>query len=149
MVSLNLPEFEHKIKQIEGKAYIFDVLRKKYVRITPEEWVRQHVVHLLISQYGYPKPLLRAEGGLTLNSLQKRTDVMAFDREGRPFLLVECKAPHIPLTQQVFDQAARYNHVHRAPYLLVTNGMIHYCCRIDPESGTTEFLADFPKFFDA
>lgn len=146
MEMLNLPAFDYKIKQIEGKPYIFDSLRRKYVRITPEEWVRQHVVHLLISHYEYPKALIRTEGGLTLNQLQKRTDVVVFDRTGQPFLLVECKAPTISLTQSVFDQAARYNHVHRAPYLVVTNGLTHYCCSIDHHTETVSFLDDFPAF---
>lgn len=146
MTTLNLPDFGHKIKQIDGKPYIFDVLRKKYVRITPEEWVRQHVVHLLINFYQYPKALIRSEGGLQFNQLQKRTDILVFDRQGRPFLLVECKAPHIGLNQNVFDQIARYNHVHRAPYLIVTNGLTHFCCQVDPDTKNLTFLDDFPAF---
>ncbi|GAA4413771.1 type I restriction enzyme HsdR N-terminal domain-containing protein [Nibrella viscosa] len=146
METLNLPAFDYKIKQIEGKPYIFDALRRKYVRITPEEWVRQHIVHLLITHYLYPKALIRTEGGLTLNQLQKRTDVLVFDRQGKPFLLIECKAPSVALTQAVFDQIARYNHVHQAPYLVVTNGLTHYCCGIDHETATVRFLDDFPAF---
>ncbi|RIV20416.1 restriction endonuclease subunit R [Fibrisoma montanum] len=146
MDTLNLPAFGHKIKQVEGKPYIFDELRRKYVRLSPEEWVRQHIVHLLMSHYAYPKALIRTEGGLTLNLTQKRTDVVVFDREGKPFLLVECKAPHVPLTQAVFDQIARYNHVHRAPYLIVTNGLTHYCCCVDHETAAITFLDDFPAF---
>jgi len=144
--TLNLPAFDCKVKQIEGKPYIFDVLRKKYVRITPEEWVRQHVVHLLMNHYGYPKALIRNEGGLVLNHLQKRTDILVFDRQGQPFLLVECKAPHISLSQQVFDQIARYNHVHRAPYLIVTNGLTHFCCSVDHAEEQVRFLDDFPAY---
>ncbi|WP_234735844.1 type I restriction enzyme HsdR N-terminal domain-containing protein [Tellurirhabdus bombi] len=146
METLNLPEFDHKIKQIEGKAYIFDVLRKKYVRITPEEWVRQHVIHLLINQYRYPKALIRTEGGLVLNQMQKRTDLLVYNRSGEPFLLVECKAPHIPLKQQVFDQISRYNQVHKAPYLVVTNGLTHFCCCIDAQSAQFTFMADLPAY---
>ncbi len=146
METLNLPAFDYKIKQIEGKPYIFDLLRRKYIRVTPEEWVRQHIVHLLISHYQYPKALIRTEGGLTLNQLQKRTDVLVFDREGKPYLLVECKAPSVPLTQAVFDQIARYNHVHQAPYLVISNGLTHYCCGIDHQTATVSFLDDFPAF---
>ena len=146
MVILNLPAFEHKTKQVDGKAYIFDLIRRKYVRLSPEEWVRQHIVNLLLTHYAYPKALIRAEGGLTLNLVQKRTDVVAFDRSGQPFLVVECKAPHIPLTQSVFDQIARYNHVHRAPYVVITNGLTHYCCRIDHDTADVQFLDDFPTF---
>ncbi|GAB3724075.1 type I restriction enzyme HsdR N-terminal domain-containing protein [Spirosoma lituiforme] len=146
MVALNLPPFDCKIKQVEGKPYIFDSLRRKYVRLSPEEWVRQHIVNLLVTHYAYPKALIRAEGGLVLNLTQKRTDVVVFDRQGLPFLVVECKAPHIPLTQSVFDQIARYNHVHKAPYLVVSNGMTHYCCGIDHLTASVRFLDDFPAF---
>ncbi len=146
MVALNLPTFDCKIKQVEGKRYIFDSLRRKYVRLSPEEWVRQHIVNLLLTHYAYPKALIRTEGGLTLNQTQKRTDVVVFDRQGLPFLVVECKAPHIPLTQSVFDQIARYNHVHKAPYLVISNGLMHYCCSIDHTTADVQFLDDFPAF---
>ena len=146
MVALNLPVFECKTKQVEGKPYIFDLLRRKYVRLSPEEWVRQHIVNLLLTQYAYPKALIRTEGSLTLNKTQKRTDVVAFDREGKPFLVVECKAPHVPLTQAVFDQIARYNHVHRAPYVVISNGLTHYCCCVNHETAEVRFLDDFPAF---
>ena len=146
MESLNLPAFDYKLKQIDEKVYIFDILRRKYIRLTPEEWVRQHVVNLLISYYQYPKALIRCEGGLTLNKLQKRTDLLTFDRDGIPFLLVECKAPHVAINQAVFDQLARYNHVHRAPFAVVTNGLTHYCFQIDFTTDTLTFLSDFPQF---
>jgi hypothetical protein len=146
MDALNLPPFGHKISEIGGKSHIFDALRRKYVRLTPEEWVRQHMIHLLLSHYQYPKALMQCEGGLTLNQTQKRTDLVVFDRMGQPFLVVECKAPHITLNQAVFDQIARYNHVHRAPYLIVTNGLLHYCCCIDHQTSGITFLDDFPVF---
>ncbi len=146
MLDLNLPSFDCKTKQIEGKAYIFDLLRRKYVRLSPEEWVRQHVVNLLLTHYAYPKALIRSEGSLTLNQTQKRTDIVVFDRQGQPFLVVECKAPHVPLSQAVFDQVARYNHVHRAPYLVISNGLVHYCCRVDHEAGSVAFMEDFPAY---
>jgi hypothetical protein len=146
MVLLNLPPFDHKTKEVDGKAYIFDLLRRKYVRLSPEEWVRQHIVNLLLTHYTYPKALIRAEAGLTLNQTLKRTDVVVFDREGKPFLLVECKAPHIPLTQSVFDQIARYNHIHRAPYLVISNGITHYCCCVNHDTAELEFMDDFPAF---
>lgn len=146
MLALNLPPFDHKTKQVEGKPYIFDLLRRKYVRLSPEEWVRQHVINLLLTHYAYPKALLRAEGGLALNLTQKRTDLVAFDRQGQPYLVVECKAPHVPLTQAVFDQVARYNHVHRAPYVVISNGLEHYCCGINHDTAEVRFLDDFPPF---
>lgn len=141
-----MPPFAHKFKEIDGKPHIFDLLRRKYVRITPEEWVRQHVVHLLINHYQYPKSLIKTEGGLVLNTLQKRTDLVVFDRTGLPFLVVECKAPHIALSQAVFDQIARYNSVHKAPYLFVTNGLTHYCCGIDHQTSELTYLDDFPVY---
>ncbi len=146
MHDLNLPSFGHKLKQIGGKPYIFDLLRRKYVRLTPEEWVRQHVVHLLIDHYQYPKALIRTEVSLTLFDTQKRADIVVFDRSAQPFLLVECKAPQVALAQTVFDQVARYNHVHRAPYFVVTNGLVHYCCAVDHDSQAIDFLDDFPVF---
>ena len=146
MDRLNLPAYDCKLKQIDEKLYIFDLLRRKYIRLTPEEWVRQHIVNLLVSHYQYPKALIRCEGGVTLNKLQKRTDLLTFDRDGRPFLLVECKATHVPLNQGIFDQLARYNHVHRAPFVVVTNGLTHYCCSVDFATETLTYLEDFPRF---
>lgn len=146
MAPLNLPTFTYKTKEVDGKPYIFDQIRRKYVRLSPEEWVRQHMINLLLSHYAYPKALIRTEGGLTLNQTQKRTDLVVFDREGKPFLLVECKAPHIPLSQEVFDQIARYNHIHRAPYLVISNGLMHYCCQVNHDTAEIAFLDDFPAF---
>lgn len=146
MDALNLPEFDCKLTQIDGKRYVFDLLRRKYVRLTPEEWVRQHVINLLVEHYRYPKSLIRSEGGLSLNATQKRTDLLAFTRDGKPFLLVECKAAHVDLNQGVFDQATRYNHVHKAPYVVVTNGLTHYCCQVCHQTATVSFLDDFPFF---
>lgn len=146
MYDINLPSFDCKLKQIDGKPYIFDQLRRKHIRLTPEEWVRQHVINLLISHYRYPKALIRCEGGLMLNKLQKRTDLVTFDRQGNPFLLVECKAPHIPINQAVFDQIGRYNLIHKAPFLVITNGNVHYCCAIDFETNAITYLDDFPAF---
>ena len=146
MDALNLPAFAHKTKQVGGKPYIFDLLRRKYVRLSPEEWVRQHIVNLMLTHYAYPKALIRSEGGLLLNQTQKRTDVVVFDRTGGPFLVVECKAPHIVLTQGVFDQIARYNHVHKAPYIVISNGLTHYCCCINHTTADVQFMDDFPAF---
>ncbi len=146
MIALNLPEFEYKIREIEGKLYIFDILRRKYVFLTPEEWVRQHFVHLLINEYQYPKSLLKNEGGLTYNRLTKRTDIVVYDREGKPFMVIECKGANIAISQSTFEQAAQYNHTLKAPYLTVTNGLLYYCVAIDHTTKNFAFLPDMPPF---
>jgi hypothetical protein len=144
MIALNLPPFDHKIKNKDGKLFIFDILRKKYVFLTPEEWVRQHFIHFLINTYHYPKALMRVEGGLKYNHLPKRTDLVVYNRLGMPFIVVECKDVFTPLTQDTFDQAARYNYILKAPYLIVVNGLTHHCCHIDHQNNTFRFLDNFP-----
>ena len=111
--------------------YIFDEIRRKYLVLTPEEWVRQHVVQYIIKEKGYPKALIKLEGGLKLNSLQKRTDIVVFNTQGEKILLVECKAPTVRITQNTFDQIARYNIIHKVPLLFVSNGLQHYACKIN------------------
>ena len=130
MVQLNLPPFEYKVTKIGEKLHIFDIIRRKYLLITPEEWVRQHVLHWLINHHRYPKSLIRTESGLQYNQLAKRTDILVYDREGKTFLLVECKASHIQLTEAVLEQAIRYNAVLQAPYLLISNGLEHFLFEI-------------------
>jgi len=122
------------------------MIRKKYVVLTPEEWVRQHFVHYLINDLKYPRSLFRLEGALTYNSLQKRSDILIRDREGKPWMLVECKSPAIKLTQKAFNQIAVYNMTIGASFLAVTNGMVHYCCPA-PRAGEDAKFADvFPVF---
>jgi hypothetical protein len=121
---------------------VYCLLRRRYLVLTPEEWVRQHVIHRLLSHYAYPAALMRIEGGLRVNRLAKRTDLVVYDRGGAPFLLLECKAPDVPLTRAVVEQALRYNLTLRAPYLAVSNGMAFFCGKIS-ESGV-ERLADLP-----
>lgn len=145
MLELTLPAFEYKVKRHSGMVMIFDVIRKKYVVLTPEEWVRQHVIHYLAGAKKVPAALIAVEREIDLYGLRKRFDVVVFDREGNPWLLVECKAPSVPLTRQVFDQAFRYNMTLEAPYVAVTNGVQHYCGRIDPARGFV-FMGDFPEF---
>lgn len=146
MIALNLPPYDYKLRKKEEKLYIFDILRKKYVYLTPEEWVRQHFVHFLINQYQYPKALMKAEAGLKYNNLPKRTDLVIFDRQGKPFIVVECKDVFVPLTQTVFEQAARYNYILKAPYLIVVNGLDYHCCQIDHATQTYQFLQDIPRY---
>lgn len=146
MIALNLPEFAYKLREIEGKLYILDILRRKYVFLTPEEWVRQHFVHFLINQHQYPKALMKNEGGLRYNRLAKRTDIVMYDRNGNPFLVIECKGANIPITQSTFDQAAQYNHTLRAPYIAVTNGLEYFCAAIHHAENRFQFLKDVPPF---
>lgn len=146
MTNLNIPPFDYKIKKSDEKLLIFDMLRKKYVVLTPEEWVRQHFIHFLINQYHYPKALIKVESGLQYHQRQKRTDIQVFDREGQLFMIIECKAPHIPLNQQVFEQAAQYNKVLKAPFITITNGVLWYACSTDWNTMTVQFLEDIPIF---
>lgn len=146
MIPLNLPQFEFKIQETEGKLSIFDILRKKYVALTPEEWVRQHFIHLLIVNYNYPKSLIKIESGLKYHQLSKRSDIVVYDRSGNLFLVVECKAASVPVSQETFNQAARYSFSLRAKHLAVTNGLKHYCCRVDYDTSKIEYLKDLPQF---
>jgi predicted type IV restriction endonuclease len=122
------------------------MIRKKYVVLTPEEWVRQHFVHFLINDLKYPRSLFRLEGALTYNSLQKRSDILIRDREGKPWMLIECKSPAIKLTQKAFNQIAVYNMTIGATFLAVTNGMVHYCCPAPRAGEDAKFADSFPAF---
>lgn len=125
---------------------IFDNLRKKYLVLTPEEWVRQHFVHYLISEKKYPISLIAIEKQLTLNTRKKRTDILVFNQIGTPELIVECKAPSVKITQDTFDQIARYNLKLNANYLIVTNGLTHFYCKMDFKNKTYIFLRDIPAY---
>ena len=131
MLALNLPGFAPKVAEKDGKRTIFDPVRQKYVALTPEEWVRQHFVNYLITRKSYPKELLANEVLVKLNGTSKRCDTVAYSRFLEPLVIVEYKAPHINITNTVFDQIARYNMVLRVEYLIVSNGLNHYCCKID------------------
>lgn len=146
MLSLNLPPYATKIVVRDGKNAIWDVIRRKYVALTPEEWVRQHFVHFLIGHKGYPASLLANEVALTLNGTSRRCDTVLYDRTLSPRMIVEYKAPHIPITQKVFDQIYRYNLVLQVDYLIVSNGLSHYCCRMDYDHQSYEFLRDVPEY---
>lgn len=146
MVILKLPKADLSIKSKENKQFIFDIIRKKYVALSPEEWVRQHIVHYLITIKRYPKSLIAVEKQITINTLTKRFDILVFNNKGFPELIVECKAPTIKITQTAFDQTARYNLKLKAEYLMVTNGMQHYFCKLDHENKQYEFLEDIPNY---
>ena len=148
MLALNLPQYAYKITEKAGKQYIFDVLRKKYVSLTPEEWVRQHFIHYLLEYKGYPQGLLANEIQIKLNGTQKRCDTVLYDRNLNARMIIEYKAPHIEITQAVFDQITRYNMKLRVEYLVVSNGINHYCCRIDYATNRYTFLAEIPQYKD-
>ncbi len=146
MLSLNLPPFQPKIELREGKQFIFDVLRRHYVALTPEEWVRQHFVHFLIGHKGYPQTLMGNEVLLKFNGMNKRCDTVLYDRTLAPRMILEYKAPHVEITQRVFDQIGRYNLVLQVDYLVVSNGLKHYCCKMDYEKHSYTFLPDIPDY---
>ena len=146
MVKLDLPGFEYQISKAEGKIWIFDVIRKKQIVLTPEEWVRQHIIHFFINQLKYPKSLIKIESGLKYNQLQKRSDVVVYDREGKPWLLMECKAPDLKLSQNTIMQAAVYNNDVKAKYIAVSNGMQHVCYEVKENVAETELLKSFPEY---
>ncbi|QXP74322.1 type I restriction enzyme HsdR N-terminal domain-containing protein [Tenacibaculum sp. AHE15PA] len=146
MQKLNLPNYTFKLKSNENKTLIFDKWRKKYLVLTPEEWVRQHFVQFLIDEKKYPVSLIAIEKQLTINNLKKRTDIVIFSSDGTPNIIVECKAPKIKMAQDTFDQIARYNLKLNANYLVVTNGLQHYFCKLDKENETYIFLEDIPDY---
>ena len=146
MQKLNLPTYNFKLKSSENKTLIFDKLRKKFLVLTPEEWVRQHFVCFLIDEKNYPVSLIALEKQLTINNRKKRTDILVFNTNGEPDIIVECKAPQIKITQDTFDQIARYNLKLKANYLIVTNGLEHYYCKMDFKNETYIFLKEIPAY---
>jgi len=145
---LNLPEYSFRISGEEGSEMIFDAIRRKYVRLTPEEWVRQNFVRYLIEEGKYPPGLIGIEVLSAFNNLKKRVDVLVHDRAGKPVMIIECKAPDVKIDDEVFDQAVCYNMGFRVPYLVVTNGIDHYACRIDHELKKYDFLNVIPLYDD-
>ncbi len=146
MHPLNFPEYGFRLKNSENNLHIFDVIRKKFVVLQPEEWVRQHTVNYLIQEKYYPKSLINVEKQLTVNDIKKRYDIVVFNSDGSIHILVECKAPSIVVDQNTFDQIARYNLQLNADYLMVTNGLQHFYCKMDFESEKYAFLRDIPDF---
>ncbi len=145
MIRLNLPQYPFRIKSKENKLYIFDRNRKKEVLLTDEEWVRQHFVEYLVNDKDYPRSLIAVEKQCTVENMTKRTDIMVFDRKGEAEIIVECKAPHVKISQSTFDQIARYNLQMKANYLIVTNGLEHFICQMDHEAREYKFLKDIPN----
>lgn len=146
MLDLNFPKFSFRFKNSENKVSIFDVIRKKFIVLQPEEWVRQHCIHYLIEVKNYPISLINVEKELKVNDLKKRYDIVVFNTDGSIKLIVECKAPKIKISQDTFDQIARYNLTLNADYLMVTNGINHYYCKMDFEAEHYQFLRDIPEY---
>ena len=146
MQKLNFPTYSFRFKNSENKRLIFDGIRKKFVVLQPEEWVRQHCVEYLIQVKNYPKSWINVEKELKINNLKKRYDIVVFNPDGSIHLVVECKAPTIPISQDTFDQIARYNLKLKATYLMVTNGINHYYCQMDFENERYAFLKDIPDY---
>ena len=147
MQALYLPTYTFRYKAGEGgRVLIFDGIRRLYVPLTPEEWVRQHFVRFLTEDKNYPASLVAIEMGLRYNQLQKRADILVYNKLGQPLLMVECKAPSVRITQDVFHQIAVYNMSFKVAYLVVTNGMDHFCCQMDYANSTYRFLQMIPDF---
>ena len=146
ITQLNLPTYEYRLREQNGRQQIFDVLRRRYVALTPEEWVRQHFVHYLIEHKGYPKGLLANEVELRVGEKHLRCDTVLYDKALHPKIIVEYKAPEIAITQKVFNQITVYNMLLHVDYLIVSNGMQHYCCQMDYEQNRYTFLSDIPNY---
>jgi type I site-specific restriction endonuclease len=146
MHTLNLPSYSFRIREAAGRHEIFDNNRKKFVSLTPEEWVRQNFVQFLLQEKGVPESLIAIEKKLVYNTMTKRADILVYSGKGTPLLMVECKSASIELTQKVFDQIARYNIVLRVPFLIITNGLRHLCCVINFEDGTYHFPEQIPMY---
>lgn len=146
MKALNLPVYDYKLKKSGAKTFIFDLVRQKYVVLTPEEWVRQHFINYLIEHLRYPRSLLSVERGGSYNSMAKRTDVRVYGPEGAPLMLVECKSSTVPVTAAILNQALVYNRMLLAPYLVLTNGLEHFCWRVEKEAGSHQVLERIPRY---
>jgi len=146
MQKLNFPGYQFRFQQQGKQVRIFDIVRKKYVTLTPEEWVRQHVLHFLIGEKQVPAGLIGVESEIRLFHTRKRFDVAVFDHSGKAVLAVECKAPSIPVTQEVVDQLVRYNMILKVKFLMLTNGLTHLFCKIDQVSGNIKIIEDLPDY---
>ncbi len=146
MEDLNLPSYSFQFREDTKKTQIFDQTRKKYYILTPEEWVRQNIIEYLVREKGCPRSHIAVEQSLTLNTLNKRADLIVYNNVLQPALIVECKAPEIKITQKAFDQIGRYNMVFKVPYLMVTNGLTHYCAQINFNDNQIDFLREIPHY---
>ena len=146
MIRLNLPEYEINVSERDGKQQIFDFLRRKFVVLTPEEWVRQHFTHFLVEHKGYPKGLLVNETELRVGEKRLRCDTLLYNKAMQPQMIIEYKAPHIQIQQKTFDQIVVYNLLLHADYLVVSNGLQHFCCQMDYDRRSYQFLPEIPGY---
>lgn len=146
MFTLHLPKYDFRLTKKDNKIYIFDEIRKKNIFLTPEEWVRQHFIRFLIEKQQFPKSLIAVEKEIKVNNLKKRFDILIFNTKGTHEVIVECKAPNVKINQATFDQIARYNFTLKAKYLIVTNGIQHYYCKMDFKNKKYVFLEECPKY---
>ena len=146
MIRLNLPEYEINVAERDGKQQIFDFLRRRFVALTPEEWVRQNFTHFLVEHKGYPKALLANEIQLSIGDKRLRCDTLLYHKEMQPLMIIEYKAPHIQIQQKTFDQIVAYNLLLHADYLVVSNGLQHYCCQMDYDQRSYRFLTEIPDY---
>ncbi|WP_167606294.1 type I restriction enzyme HsdR N-terminal domain-containing protein [Maribellus sediminis] len=146
MEKLNLPEYDFRIKTENGKQLIFDSIRKKFVALTPEEWVRQNFVQFLKQEKHFPESLMAVEKQIMVNSNPRRFDLLVYSRKGQPHLIAEFKAPGVKITQETFDQVVRYNMALRVERVVVSNGMQHFACEIDYSTNSYSFLREIPEF---
>ncbi|VBB43448.1 conserved hypothetical protein [uncultured Paludibacter sp.] len=146
MFQLNLPAYQFRIKQDKKSNLILDTFRKRYVKLTPEEWVRQNFLEFLAQEKGFSKALMAVETQLTVNTMKKRCDAVFYDIQGNPSIILEFKAPNVEITQSVFDQVAVYNSKLNVKYFIVSNGMVHYFCRVNTENAQYEFFNGIPSY---
>ncbi len=146
MENLNLPTYSFKIKSNLQKNFIFDEIRKKYVKLTPEEWVRQNFIRFLVEEKHYPASLIAIEKKADVNSLLQRSDIVLYNNKAKPVMIVECKAAKVKISQDVFNQIARYNMKLKVPLLVVTNGLQHFCCKMNYENKSFNFMENIPAY---
>ena len=146
MLQLNLPEYNFRIKKLDEKILIFDTQRKRYVSLTPEEWVRQHFIRFLIEEKGYPAAYLAVEKQLSMNGMKKRCDAILYNEDALPILIIELKAPTVKITQSTFDQVAVYNAKLKVDFFMISNGIEHYCCKVDTLNSNYKFFPEIPEY---
>jgi len=146
MLQLNLPEYNFRIKKQDNKLLIFDSQRKRYVSLTPEEWVRQHYIRFLIESKGYPAAFLAIEKQLNMNGMKKRCDAILYDQNANPILIIELKAPNVSISQATFDQVAVYNAKLKVNFFMISNGIEHYCCKVNSETARYEYFPEIPHY---